>query len=242
MLFELPDKIGPTHRSDMKSLKGIEQKLQRISAQEQQVNQERERLAVEVGEQIGAINQKIAELQHELGSLFEQRRKLEEFFDQQGLRPRTGGIRKTRQVILDYLGDHPNSSAPEISRDTGIAEPTVQAQLARAMDDDQVKRHGKRPFAYKLSASETNDPITSTRPKKITLHEEIRDILLESDNDWRSTKELAALVNERQRYHKKDGSEVTAYQIHGRTKNYSHLFEKDKQLVRLLSGTEEAGA
>ena len=56
----------------------------------------------------------------------------------------------------------------------------------------------------------------------------LRAILLESDEEWLTTKQLAELVNQRRRYRKKDGSDVTPYQIHGRTKNYAHLFERQK--------------
>ena len=224
----------------MDRITDLEQKLHRISAQEEQFKKEKEDIAREVGVQIGEINDRIAELQNELGSLFEQRRKLEEFLDQQHLHQRAGKIRKTRQVILDYLAEHPSSSAPQISRDTEIPEPTVQAQLSRAMEDGQVTRSGKRPFVYKLSGSGDSASTVGTGTEKIFLHNEIKAILLESDKEWMTTKELAALVNERQRYRKKDGSEMTAWQIHGRAKNYPNLFERDKQLVRLLPGAKEA--
>ena len=49
-----------------------------------------------------------------------------------------------------------------------------------------------------------------------------------------TTHEIAALVNERGRYRKKDGSQVTDYQIHGRTRKRPNLFERDGRKVRLL--------
>ena len=69
---------------------------------------------------------------------------------------------------------------------------------------------------------------------RITLHEELVEILHNQGNRWMTTQELADEVNRRGRYLKKDGSEMNAFQIHGRTRNYSHLFERDGSKVRLL--------
>lgn len=69
----------------------------------------------------------------------------------------------------------------------------------------------------------------------ITLHKEIEDILKQQGKTWLTTAELAKLVNKRGRYRKKDGSKVTAFQIHGRTRNYPDLFDRDGSRVRLKS-------
>lgn len=69
---------------------------------------------------------------------------------------------------------------------------------------------------------------------KITLHEEIQDILLTNENRWMTTHEIAEQVNLRNRYQKKDGTRVSDYQIHGRTKNYPRLFEREGGRVRCL--------
>ena len=68
---------------------------------------------------------------------------------------------------------------------------------------------------------------------RVKLHAEIEDILKGHDQEWLKTSEIAELVNQRGRYRKRDGSDVTDYQIHGRTKNYSHIFEKDGSHIRL---------
>ena len=67
---------------------------------------------------------------------------------------------------------------------------------------------------------------------KVKLHDEIRGILVGNGNAWMTTREVATLVNQRGRYHKGDGSEVTAFQIHGRTRNYPQLFERKGSKVR----------
>ena len=68
--------------------------------------------------------------------------------------------------------------------------------------------------------------------EKINLHQEICDILVSKGNNWTSTHELASLVNQRGRYRKRDGTTVSDFQIHGRTRNYQELFERDGNLVR----------
>jgi hypothetical protein len=68
----------------------------------------------------------------------------------------------------------------------------------------------------------------------MTLHEEIATILLESSRPM-TTAELADAVNERGIYSKRDKTLVTSFQIHGRTRNYPRLFDRDGQMVRLRS-------
>lgn len=69
---------------------------------------------------------------------------------------------------------------------------------------------------------------------KITLHEELVDILRQRGDGWMTTQELADQVRQRGRYKKRDGtSDVSAFQVHGRTRQYSHLFERDGARVRL---------
>jgi hypothetical protein len=70
--------------------------------------------------------------------------------------------------------------------------------------------------------------------ERVRLHEEIADILRSSGNDeWMTTAEIAAIVNERGRYHKQNGTAVTDFQVHGRTRKYEHLFERQGSRVRL---------
>lgn len=75
----------------------------------------------------------------------------------------------------------------------------------------------------------------SSQQGKTTLHEEIGAILKANGNRWMTTSEIAFEVQQRCNYKKRDGtSDVTPYQVHGRTKNYPHLFERDGSRVRLL--------
>lgn len=79
-------------------------------------------------------------------------------------------------------------------------------------------------------------------PGSTTLHEEIAAILAESDEEWMTTSSIASRVNARGRYEKGDGSAVTPYQIHGRTKNYPKLFERDGSRVRLRGNSPGVAA
>jgi hypothetical protein len=67
----------------------------------------------------------------------------------------------------------------------------------------------------------------------MTLHEAIVEILRDMGRSM-STKELASEVNRRGFYRKKDLSPVTAFQIHGRTRNYDRLFLRQGSQVQLL--------
>ena len=67
----------------------------------------------------------------------------------------------------------------------------------------------------------------------MTLHDEIERIL-DQKGSLMNTREIAEEVNNRGNYIKKDGTPVTDYQIHGRTKNYPHLFTRKGTLVGLV--------
>ena len=69
--------------------------------------------------------------------------------------------------------------------------------------------------------------------RQMTLHEAIAFLIKESGNRWMTVKELAAAVNTRHLYHKKDGSPVELNQVHARINNYEYLFEKSGPRVRL---------
>jgi hypothetical protein len=73
--------------------------------------------------------------------------------------------------------------------------------------------------------------------KPVTLHEEIAEILRETGSPLTSS-ELAEAVNRRGRYAKRDGTPVTPFQIHGRTRNYPQLFARNGSTVVLRSPQE----
>lgn len=77
----------------------------------------------------------------------------------------------------------------------------------------------------------------------VTLHEEIRAVLLTASRQM-TTQEIADEVNRRGNYHKRDGSPVSPFQVHGRTRNYPEIFTREGSIVGLvesLAGKEMAG-
>lgn len=93
-----------------------------------------------------------------------------------------------------------------------------------------------RIIAVEIAAMPGSDA-EAARPK---LHEEIERIL-EDRGDWMTTAEIAAAVRKAGRFKRGDGtSDVSAYQVHGRTKasgDYAHLFDRDGSRVRLRKST-----
>jgi hypothetical protein len=83
------------------------------------------------------------------------------------------------------------------------------------------------------SRSAADSPAAPAGGSRVTLHAEIVRILKANGNRWMSTQELADAVNEAGLYRKRDGSPVSAFQIHGRTRSYAHLFERHGTRVRL---------
>ena len=70
----------------------------------------------------------------------------------------------------------------------------------------------------------------------MTLHEAIEQLLKQSGRSMTTT-EIAKELNRNQLYQKKDGSAIDPFQIHGRTKNYPHLFNRNGTLVSLIGPT-----
>ena len=73
----------------------------------------------------------------------------------------------------------------------------------------------------------------TTQSKVLKLHEAITVVLEEAGEQPMTVREIAEIINARSLYRKKDGSPVEVNQIHARTKNYSHLFEKTGPIIRL---------
>lgn len=71
------------------------------------------------------------------------------------------------------------------------------------------------------------------RYSPVTLHDELLAILGDLGNPWMTTTQLAEEVNTRRVYRRRDGGDVTAFQVHGRTREYPELFERSGSQVRL---------
>lgn len=79
----------------------------------------------------------------------------------------------------------------------------------------------------------TTHSVRTTGDERVPLHEEIREILRAAGAGWLTAQQIADEVNRRGRYLKRDGSAVSAFQIHGRTRNYDRIFIRDGAKVRL---------
>jgi polyhydroxyalkanoate synthesis regulator phasin len=71
----------------------------------------------------------------------------------------------------------------------------------------------------RAAAASTASLVLKPAKRAPTLHEEIEAILRQEGRAM-TTAEIAEAVNQRGRYSKRDGTPVTPFQIHGRTRNY----------------------
>jgi hypothetical protein len=96
---------------------------------------------------------------------------------------------------------------------------TVGRRLSelRASLQSQPLPRTEKPPAPTVSRRPTSRDVAAGQP---TLHAEVAEILRDSTATWMPTAAIADLVNARRRYSKKDGSPVTPFQIHGRTRQY----------------------
>ena len=67
----------------------------------------------------------------------------------------------------------------------------------------------------------------------MTLHKAIEEIL-KNNSQPMTTQEIADELNEQDLYQKNDGTEITRYQVHGRTRKYQHIFNRDGATVSLV--------
>jgi toxin FitB len=67
----------------------------------------------------------------------------------------------------------------------------------------------------------------------VTLHMEMQDILREKGNRWMTPAEIAAAVNTRGRYHRRNNTEIPDSQIAARARKYDRIFECRSENVKL---------
>ena len=71
----------------------------------------------------------------------------------------------------------------------------------------------------------------------MTLHEAIEKLLKEKGRSM-TTSEITEELNKNLWFTKKDGSEICQFQVHGRTHNQSHLFDRDGGMVSLKNQSD----
>lgn len=67
----------------------------------------------------------------------------------------------------------------------------------------------------------------------MTLHEAIEKVLRKKGRQMTTT-EIANELNKNKWYQKKDGSEILPFQVHGRTRKYSSIFDRNGSTVSLI--------
>jgi len=78
-----------------------------------------------------------------------------------------------------------------------------------------------------------NGSTTVNEQKNMTLHEAIEKLLRQTERPM-TTQQIADELNKNGWYQKKDGSIIQAFQIHGRTRNYANIFDRDGSTVSLI--------
>jgi hypothetical protein len=127
---------------------------------------------------------------------------------------------------------------PDLSKILEDSRPAIQAGLEQAEQELAELDARRQELALLIAraraalgdAPPTPPPLAGER---LTLHKAIEVVLTERDNQWMTVHELAAEINERQLYTKRDRSDVDPSQIHARTNKYPHMFEKNGPNIRL---------
>jgi len=111
-----------------------------------------------------------------------------------------------------------------------------RGEIQAGIDEAQEELRGLRDRAQlleelikkgrQLLEGGTADFSSGPNGQRLTLHEAIRQVLLDRDNAPTSARELADEINARELYRKRDGSPVEVNQIHARINNYGTMFKK----------------
>jgi hypothetical protein len=105
--------------------------------------------------------------------------------------------------------------------------------LDKARTELEALRSRERELEDQIAEAEAMIGVDSPESGARTLHDALRLLLEEGDNMGMTAHQLAAAVNDRGLYRKRDGSKVDVNQIQARVHNYAALFEKHGALIRL---------
>lgn len=72
-----------------------------------------------------------------------------------------------------------------------------------------------------------------TASAAMTLHEAMREVLESAPMQMMRATDLARVINQRRLYRMRDGRPVEPQQIHARTGNYEHMFEREGTFIKL---------
>ena len=128
---------------------------------------------------------------------------------------------------------------PDLNKALEESRPAIEAGLAEAERElAELNRRRQELEALLARARLILGDVASPSPeavrKRLTLHEAMEQVLRDRGNSWTTVHDLAADVNARRLYEKRDGSPVDPSQIHARANKYPTWFEKDGSRVRLV--------
>lgn len=126
----------------------------------------------------------------------------------------------------------------EIRKALEETRPRLKASLAAAERELAELRERQRELegmiARVKAALGEEDVVVAAEPRSdLTLHEAIAIVLGKKGNPWMTVQEIADEVNRRELYWRRDRKPLEPNQVHARTKNYAHMFEKDGPRIRL---------
>ena len=124
-----------------------------------------------------------------------------------------------------------DQTRPEL--EAGLAAAEAELEELDARRGELLQLIARARAALGLTAVPPAVPEAGGGERGLTLHEALAQVLREHGNEWMTVRELAAEVNTRGLYRKRDGSPVEANQVHARAKNYAAMFEKNGPKVRL---------
>jgi len=138
---------------------------------------------------------------------------------------------KTNEIVVSKRGAGKTIYIPLSVYRAGMKNLTISCS-----DPVHMFKFGTSPGQlqkFKDKLEELFTELVEPRQASMTLHEAIK-VVLEGADRPMSTREIAAELNRRGLYAKKDGTEITDFQVHGRTKNYPKLFRREGTTVSLI--------
>lgn len=127
---------------------------------------------------------------------------------------------------------------PDLSKILEDTRPAIQAGLEQAERElaELDERRQELTLLIARARAALGDSPPAPAPlasERLTLHQAIEVVLGERNNQWVTVHDLAAEINERRLYTKRDRSDVDPSQIHARTNKYPQMFEKNGPNIRL---------
>lgn len=126
----------------------------------------------------------------------------------------------------------------ELARIAEVHREAIANDLMKARDDlrqaesEVVQRQNTVAVLSYLSRLTQNRPIEA--PKTMTLQDAMTTVLRSTPDQMLRPREIADRINELGLYRMRDGRPVETQQIHARTGNYSHMFEKRGSFIKLV--------